>query len=219
MRPGHGLSKDSTDNGDIAFRFAHALHGESRGCLACLFRRWLAPRTAYFVYKETSRKARNKHAQPTHAATLQARIEAALAPDGLIVSSLHAAWPHTLAVYAFGSRVQGTAGAGADLDLAVLVAGYTDTVARWNVAQQLAVALGCEVDLLDMRAASTVMQYPGADDRAAACGPGNPRRLYSNASCSTRSWTSAARAPLLADIAKERNCPCPMMCCSTSSDD
>ncbi len=139
---------------------------------------------------------------PTHAATLQARIEAALAPDGLIVSSLHAAWPHTLAVYAFGSRVQGTAGAGSDLDLAVRVAGYTDTVARWNGAQQLAVALGCEVDLLDMRAASTVMQYQVLTTGRCLWARQPDAALFECFVLNEKLDFDAARAPLLADIAK-----------------
>jgi predicted nucleotidyltransferase len=67
--------------------------------------------------------------------------------------------PSLIAIYAFGSRVQGTANAQSDLDLAVLVEGYADPVVLWELSAKLAVIAGCEVDLLDMRAASTVMQY------------------------------------------------------------
>ncbi len=71
---------------------------------------------------------------------------------------LHA-FPNALGIYAFGSRVQGTANAQSDLDLAVLVAGYADPLQLFEMANQLADKLGYEVDLLDLRAASTVMQY------------------------------------------------------------
>lgn len=69
------------------------------------------------------------------------------------------AFPNTLAIYAFGSRISGTANSQSDLDLAVLVAGYAPPLKLWEVASDLANVAGCEVDLLDMRAASTVMQY------------------------------------------------------------
>lgn len=69
------------------------------------------------------------------------------------------AFPNTLAIYAFGSRINGTVSAQSDLDLAVLVAGYAPPLKLWEVASDLADVAGCEVDLLDMRAASTVMQY------------------------------------------------------------
>lgn len=133
---------------------------------------------------------------------LQARMDAALAPDGLIVATLRAAWPHTLAVYAFGSRVQGTAHAESDLDLAVLVAGYTDAVARWDVAQQLAVALGCEVDLLDMRAASTVMQYQVLMTGRCLWASQPEAALFECFVLNEKLDLDAARAPLLADISK-----------------
>ncbi len=79
--------------------------------------------------------------------------------ETLIVATVQAQWPHLLAVYAFGSRVQGTAGPASDLDLAVLVAGRADPMLLWELSQQLANVLGCDVDLLDLRAVSTVMQY------------------------------------------------------------
>ena len=55
--------------------------------------------------------------------------------------------------------MQGTAGPDSDLDLAVLVRGYVDSVMLWELASDLAEIAGCSVDLLDLRSASTVMQY------------------------------------------------------------
>lgn len=95
----------------------------------------------------------------THEAKFQTRLNQALASDGLIVTQLRSTWPHTLAIYAFGSRIQGQARADSDLDLALLVAGYADPLQCWTTAQELALTLGCDIDLLDLRAASTVMQY------------------------------------------------------------
>ena len=83
-------------------------------------------------------------------------------PVGDIESScslLRSRVPDLLTIYAFGSRVQGTAGPQSDLDLAVLVAGYAEPLAWWTLSGDLADVAGCPVDLLDLRAASTVMQH------------------------------------------------------------
>lgn len=106
-----------------------------------------------------------------------------------------------MAVYAFGSRVQGTAAEGSDWDLAVLVEGHADPVLLWDTASDLACLLHAEVDLLDFRAASTVMQYQilttgerwWARDAQAA--------IYEAAVLSEMTALNTARAPLLADIA------------------
>jgi len=76
-----------------------------------------------------------------------------------IIQTLQASLPNLLAIYAFGSRIQGTAQIDSDLDLAVLVAGYAEPLVLWALAGDLADVAGCPVDLLDLRAASTVMQY------------------------------------------------------------
>ena len=82
-----------------------------------------------------------------------------LAAQQDLVSTLQSRMPGLLAIYAFGSRVQGTAGPQSDLDLAVLVAGYADPVVLWELSGELADLAGCPVELLDLRAASTLMQH------------------------------------------------------------
>lgn len=67
--------------------------------------------------------------------------------------------PNLMGVYVFGSQAQGTAGPDSDLDLAVLVAGYVEPVTLWELGSQLADLLDIDLDLLDLRAASTVMQH------------------------------------------------------------
>lgn len=76
-----------------------------------------------------------------------------------LVGKLQSQLPNLLAVYGFGSRVQGTATQESDLDMAVLVAGHADVVVLWHLAGELADIAGCTVDLLDLRVASTVMQH------------------------------------------------------------
>ena len=88
-----------------------------------------------------------------------AHIDPDLAPDGPVVSRLQRAFPELLAVYAFGSRAQGTSRPDSDVDLAILVAAYADPLLLWDEAGALSDQLGQPVDLLDLRAASTVMQH------------------------------------------------------------
>lgn len=117
-----------------------------------------------------------------------------------LVQGLLARVPNLLAIYAFGSRVLGTAGPDSDLDLAVLVAGYAEPLVLFDLAGELADTAGCEVDLLDLRAASTVMQYQiittgqrwWARDAQAA--------LFEAAVLSEKTELDTARADLLRDI-------------------
>jgi predicted nucleotidyltransferase len=79
--------------------------------------------------------------------------------ESLVCSELQKAFSNALSIHAFGSRIKGTANAQSDLDLALLVAGYAAPLQLFEMTNQLADKLGYEVDLLDLRAASTVMQY------------------------------------------------------------
>jgi predicted nucleotidyltransferase len=79
-----------------------------------------------------------------------------------IVALLQARLPRLMAVYAFGSRVRDggqQAQSDSDLDLAVLVEGYADPVELFELSGLLSDRVSSPVDLLDLRAASTVMQH------------------------------------------------------------
>lgn len=69
---------------------------------------------------------------------MQSSMRQLLANDGPIVATIRAHLPNAIAAYAFGSRMQGTAGPESDLDLAVLVAGYAAPLALWDTAGSLA---------------------------------------------------------------------------------
>jgi predicted nucleotidyltransferase len=78
-----------------------------------------------------------------------------------LLSLLQQRLPTLMAAYAFGSRIKDVgqhASAESDLDLAVLVEGYADPLLLFELAGELADIARCHVDLLDLRAASTVMQ-------------------------------------------------------------
>ena len=135
--------------------------------------------------------------------TLPSPLAHALTPDGLIVRTLRVHWPEALAVYAFGSQMQGQAGPDSDLDLALLLPAYADPLVRWDVAQQLAIALGCDVDLLDLRAASTVMQYQVITTGQCLWAQQPAVGLFECFVLSEKLDFDAARAGLLADIAQQ----------------
>jgi predicted nucleotidyltransferase len=73
------------------------------------------------------------------------------------VDTVTATVPGVLAVYQFGSSVTGTEHGASDLDLAFLATAQLDPVARFDAEQAVASALGRDVDLVDLRAASPVL--------------------------------------------------------------
>lgn len=120
-----------------------------------------------------------------------------------VLARLQDRLPELLAVYAFGSQATGEAGAKSDLDLAVLSAGPVESLVLWPLSGELADIVAIPVDLLDLRAASTVMQYRilttgqriwSRDSRAA---------LFESFILSEKTALDTARAALLADIQKE----------------
>jgi len=117
-----------------------------------------------------------------------------------ILQALQTRVPNLLAVYAFGSRIQGMATADSDLDLAVLVEGYADPLALWALAGDLAVMAGSDVDLLDLRAASTVMQYQIITKGERWWTADAQAGIYEAAILSEKTTLDTARAGLLADI-------------------
>ena len=125
-------------------------------------------------------------------------------PLPCLIKVLQFRLPNLMAIYAFGSRVSGDATENSDWDLAVLVAGYVPPVVLWELSGTLADVMGTEVDLIDLRAASTVMQYQVLTlgerwwlraDSATLVG------VWEAAMLSEMTELNSARAGLMADIA------------------
>lgn len=114
---------------------------------------------------------------------------------------------NVLAIYVFGSRASGNASHASDLDIAVLVAGYADVLGLWNLSNDIASTINCDVDLLDMRAASTVMQHQILSTGRRIWQSAVPSialdvGLYECAMLSEMTALTEARAGLIADIKK-----------------
>jgi len=119
-----------------------------------------------------------------------------------IIASLQATLPSLQAIYLFGSQATGTAGGDSDLDLAVLCGVRVDPLQIWNVGQTLASALDCDVDLVDLRAASTVMQHQVITGGRCLWSTGLPAAQFECMVLSEKTTLDEARAGLMQDIQK-----------------
>ena len=137
---------------------------------------------------------------PQPVVALEAHIKSTLVDEGAVVNTIRSAFPNALAIYAFGSRISGTANTNSDLDLAVLVAGYADPLQLWDIANNLADKTGCPVDLLDMRSASTVMQYQILQTGQRLWGKPLEAGLFECFILSEKTALNNLRAELLTDI-------------------
>ena len=118
-----------------------------------------------------------------------------------IDQTLQAQAPKLLATDAFGSRIHGTSQADSDLDLSVPMVGYAEPLALWALAGDVA---GCQVDLLDLRAATTVMQYQIITTGQRWWAADGQATLYEAAILSEKTSLDEARAALLAERRQAR---------------
>ena len=120
-----------------------------------------------------------------------------------LVQQLRQALPQLMAVYAFGSRVRERgegARADSDLDMAVLVEGYADPLTLFDLAGTLTDVAACPVDLLDLRAASTVMQHQILMTGKRLWARDHQAGLFEAAMLTEKLHLDAARAALLDDV-------------------
>ena len=66
--------------------------------------------------------------------------------------------PDIKLLYLFGSHASNESHTNSDIDLAVLLTEKIPTVTRWEIQQKLALEFDVDIDLIDLLAASTVMQ-------------------------------------------------------------
>lgn len=76
----------------------------------------------------------------------------------VIVHAVREVLPRARAAWLFGSATQGRFHSGSDLDIAVDTVETLSAMQRWEAGEQLARQFGRDVDLLDFRHLSTVMQ-------------------------------------------------------------
>ena len=74
-----------------------------------------------------------------------------------LVAAIRTALADVHAIYLFGSVARGDDSPSSDLDLAVLAPRALSPIARWELQETLATLARRDVDLVDLRAATTVM--------------------------------------------------------------
>jgi predicted nucleotidyltransferase len=74
------------------------------------------------------------------------------------IRHIQASVPGLIALYSFGSQAQGVARPDSDVDIAVLASTPIPELRRFALAQELAVHVHRDVDLVDLRKVSTVMR-------------------------------------------------------------
>jgi len=96
--------------------------------------------------------------------------------DNALVDRIRQSVPNLIALYRFGSQAKGLARTESDLDLAVLACNPIPAVRRFELAQELAIQLHRDVDLVDLRTASTVMRMQVISTGECLDAPNEPTR-------------------------------------------
>jgi predicted nucleotidyltransferase len=110
--------------------------------------------------------------------------------------------PEAQAVYLFGSFGGPYEHPASDIDLAVLMSEPLEPVRRWELQEQLASVLGRDVDLVDLRDASTVLRMQVVDGgRVLFDGVPSERELFEAHTLSDYADLQWRRRGILEDIA------------------
>jgi predicted nucleotidyltransferase len=111
--------------------------------------------------------------------------------------------PGLIALYLFGSQATGHSDDRSDVDFAVLVQGTVAPLRLWELSGELADIVHLPVDLVDLRAASTVMQYQIIDTGRRIWSCGLDADLYEVFILREKTSLDEARAGLLDDIGRD----------------
>ena len=96
--------------------------------------------------------------------------------DSSLIEHMRQSVPSLIALYRFGSQAKGLARPESDLDLAVLECNPIPAVRRFELTQELAIQLHRDVDLVDLRTASTVMRMQVISTGECLYAPNEPTR-------------------------------------------
>jgi predicted nucleotidyltransferase len=96
--------------------------------------------------------------------------------DHALIEYIRKSVPSLIALYRFGSQAKGSARPNSDVDLAVLARDPIPNIRRFELAQELAIQLHRDVDLVDLRSASTVMRLQVISTGSCLDTPDEPTR-------------------------------------------
>ena len=122
-----------------------------------------------------------------------------------IVTHVLKAIPHVWAIYRFGSAGTPFERPDSDIDLAILMSNPLDNLARWELAQSLAVSLNKDVDLVDLPQASTVLrQQIVSHGQCIYCADRFTSEEFESRALSDYARLNESRRQILRDIQKRR---------------
>lgn len=120
-----------------------------------------------------------------------------------IARHLQGALPGVEAIYLFGSYASGDFDESSDLDVAVLLSSKSDAVALWRLSGELADIAGVPVDLVDLGAASTVLQYQVLTKGRRLWAKSSSVGLFEAFVLSEKTALDTARAGVLEDVQRD----------------
>lgn len=124
--------------------------------------------------------------------------------DPGIIEYLREQLPGVEAIYQFGSTASGETHHGSDVDLAVLTSVPLSPVERWELQCTLASRLRRDVDLVDLRAASTVMRMQVVSTGVVLyAGPGQNRARFEMNVLSSYARLNEERRAILQTVTRE----------------
>jgi predicted nucleotidyltransferase len=120
-----------------------------------------------------------------------------------VVRTVRARVDDVVALYLFGSLARGDDHPRSDVDLAVLPRRPLASLARFDLQEELARLLGRDVDLIDLRAATTVLRAQVfTDDVLLYCGDRATRQLFEATALADYARLNEERRGILDDIAR-----------------
>jgi predicted nucleotidyltransferase len=124
--------------------------------------------------------------------------------DRVIVRILESELPGLVGAWRFGSTVTGSERADSDVDVAVLGPGTLSPEVRLRVSERLAEALHRDVDLVDLRRASTVLRLQVvAHGQALPLGDADARGAFEDRVFSDYARLNEERREILEQVARE----------------
>lgn len=78
--------------------------------------------------------------------------------ENIIIEFLQQQIPHVFAIYIYGSYANNTAHVNSDIDIAFLTQEKISAVQKWRIQEGLAAIVDKDVDLVDLKDASTVLR-------------------------------------------------------------
>lgn len=122
-----------------------------------------------------------------------------------IVDRILKAIPQIWAIYRFGSAGTPFERPDSDIDLAILAPNALDNLARWELAQSLALWLNNDVDLVDLQSASTVLRHQiVSHGRRIYCADRFAAEEFESRALSDYVRLNESRRQILRDIRKRR---------------